>query len=447
MIWTVFPIPPPNMRAGGRTVPISRNGSRESEKTKKLIDIVKFNNILQQYVDDLERVKAENLRAWFHYEQQLTKFYGNLQSGSSKQLLRSLPNSESSTKQQQQIKASKKNQQQQVHHDSDLVSSSTGIGGLLTSPSESGIQEQQQLVTYIPEPKLKDTTKLEEDVSLRTHILQMHVSYYLDSKSVNKNQKVIKTSKKSKGAAQVLSHKEGLFRGHMMGKRDDFTARTVISPDPLLHIDEVGTPWSIGMILTRNVPVNRLNIANLTQMVMNGPNELFGAKAVILESGIRKDLSRGAKLEDVLPLRYGMRVERHMINGDVVSFNRQPSLHRMSYMGHKIRLLPYSTFRLNLSVVTPYNADFDGDEMNMQVDPSLESESELNDIMRSDRNFLSPQNGRPCMAVVQDTLLGACLLTRRDVFLNRAQIMQMLSFLKVLFPRVFVCVLSMYLSR
>jgi len=119
-------------------------------------------------------------------------------------------------------------------------------------------------------------------------------------------------------------------------------------------------------------------------------------------------------------------VERHIRDGDFVLFNRQPSLHKMSIMGHRVKVLPFSTFRLNLSVTTPYNADFDGDEMNMHVPQSYETMAEIKEIMAVPRQIVSPQANKPVMGIVQDSLLGIMLFTQRDAFLEVDAVMNLL---------------------
>lgn len=116
-------------------------------------------------------------------------------------------------------------------------------------------------------------------------------------------------------------------------------------------------------------------------------------------------------------------VERHLQDGDFVLFNRQPSLHKMSIMGHRIRIMPYSTFRLNLSVTSPYNADFDGDEMNMHVPQSFETRAEVLELMMVPKCIVSPQANRPVMGIVQDTLLGCRKITKRDTFIEKVTIL------------------------
>lgn len=114
-----------------------------------------------------------------------------------------------------------------------------------------------------------------------------------------------------------------------------------------------------------------------------------------------------------------LQVERHLNDGDFVLFNRQPSLHKMSIMGHRIKIMPYSTFRLNLSVTSPYNADFDGDEMNMHVPQSFETRAEVLELMMVPKCIVSPQSNRPVMGIVQDTLLGCRKITKRDTFIEK----------------------------
>jgi DNA-directed RNA polymerase II subunit RPB1 len=143
-----------------------------------------------------------------------------------------------------------------------------------------------------------------------------------------------------------------------------------------------------------------------------------GAKYIIREDGQRLDL-RFLKKSSDRHLELGYKVERHMNDGDFVLFNRQPSLHKMSIMGHRIRIMPYSTFRLNLSVTTPYNADFDGDEMNMHVPQSFETRAEVLELMMVPKCIVSPQANRPVIGIVQDTLLGCRKVTKRDTFIEK----------------------------
>ncbi|KAF3167652.1 DNA-directed RNA polymerase II subunit rpb1 [Orbilia oligospora] len=256
-------------------------------------------------------------------------------------------------------------------------------------------------------------------------LLQFHVATFMDNDIAGQPQAVQKSGRPIKSIRARLKGKEGRLRGNLMGKRVDFSARTVITGDPNLSLDEVGVPRSTARILTYPETVTPYNIKKLSALVKNGPNEHPGAKYVIRDTGERIDL-RHHKRAGEIALQYGWKVERHIVDGDFVIFNRQPSLHKESMMGHRVRVLPYSTFRLNLSVTSPYNADFDGDEMNMHVPQSEETRAEVSQLCMVPLQIVSPQRNGPLMGIVQDTLCGVYKLCRRDVFLDRNQLMNVL---------------------
>jgi len=237
-----------------------------------------------------------------------------------------------------------------------------------------------------------------------------------------------KSGKPIKSIRERLRGKEGRLRKNLMGKRVDFSARTVITPDPNLALDELGVPKSVALNLTFPETVTPLNIERLKKLVTNGPTEWPGAKILKRVDGQEFDL-RFTQNRDHITLDIGYIVERHLIDGDLVVFNRQPTLHRMSMMGHRIRILPYSSFRLNLSVTRPYNADFDGDEMNMHVPQTYESKAEIKEIMHVPRQIVSPQSNKPVMGIVQDSLVGIRLMTKRNSFLTKDQVMQLVLWL------------------
>lgn len=256
-------------------------------------------------------------------------------------------------------------------------------------------------------------------------LLQFHVATYMDNDIAGQPQALQKSGRPIKSIRSRLKGKEGRLRGNLMGKRVDFSARTVITGDPNLSLDEVGVPRSIAKVLTYPETVTPYNIHKLHQLVKNGPNEHPGAKYVIRESGERIDLRHHKRAGDIT-LQYGWKVERHIVDGDYIIFNRQPSLHKESMMGHRVRVMPYSTFRLNLSVTTPYNADFDGDEMNLHVPQNEEARAEVSQLCMVPRNIVSPQRNGPLMGIVQDTLCGIYKICRRDVFLTKEQVMNVL---------------------
>lgn len=213
-----------------------------------------------------------------------------------------------------------------------------------------------------------------------------------------------------------------------MGKRVDFSARTVITPDPNLRIDQVGVPRSIAQNMTFPEIVTPFNIEKMQELVQRGNSQYPGAKYIIRENGDRIDLRFHPKSSD-LHLQCGYKVERHIRDGDLVVFNRQPTLHKMSMMGHRVKVLPWSTFRMNLSCTSPYNADFDGDEMNLHVPQSMETRAEVENIHVTPRQIITPQANKPVMGIVQDTLCAVRKMTKRDVFLEKEQMMNLLMFL------------------
>ncbi|KAL8765031.1 MAG: hypothetical protein Q9209_007757 [Squamulea sp. 1 TL-2023] len=257
------------------------------------------------------------------------------------------------------------------------------------------------------------------------NLLQFHVATYMDNNIAGLPQALQKSGRPVKSIRARLKGKEGRLRGNLMGKRVDFSARTVITGDPNLSLDEVGVPRSIARTLTYPETVTPYNIHKLHELVRNGPNEHPGAKYVIRDSGERIDLRHHKRAGDI-NLAYGWKVERHIVDGDFIIFNRQPSLHKESMMGHRVRVMPYSTFRLNLSVTSPYNADFDGDEMNLHVPQSEETRAEISQLCMVPLNIVSPQRNWPIMGIVQDTLCGIYKMCRRDVFLSEEQVMNIL---------------------
>ena len=267
-------------------------------------------------------------------------------------------------------------------------------------------------------------------------ILQANVAGLINNE-ISSN-KVLKNGIPIKTLTNRLKGKEGRIRGNLMGKRVDFSARSVISPDPNLEVDQIGVPLSIAMNLTfpekviinevKNGDKDRQEVSNkdkLEKLIKNGYDKYPGATTIIKKNGKIIHLKR-CKNKSFIKLENGDIVLRHMLDGDYVVFNRQPSLHKMSMMGHRVKILPYFSFRLNLSVTTPYNADFDGDEMNLHFPQSLEVKSEIKNIMHVSNQMVSPQSNSPVMGIVQDTLIGCKIFTARDNFLTYEQVMNLL---------------------
>jgi DNA-directed RNA polymerase II subunit RPB1 len=258
-------------------------------------------------------------------------------------------------------------------------------------------------------------------------LLQYHVATFVNNALPGQPVAAQRSGRALKSIVQRLKGKEGRVRGNLMGKRVDFSSRSVITPDPNLSVEELGVPRSVALALTFPETVTPFNIDRLNALVRNGPNELPGAKYVVRDDGSRLDLRYKAPGD--VHLEPGYKVERHIETGDIVVFNRQPSLHKMSMMGHRVKIMPYSTFRLNLSVVTPYNADFDGDEMNMHIPQSLQARAEVKHLMMVPTQIISPKSNSPVMGIVQDSLLGARLMTQRGVFLSKSFVFNVLMWL------------------
>ena len=261
---------------------------------------------------------------------------------------------------------------------------------------------------------------IDEDLQL----LQWHCATIINNTIPGIPTATQKSGRPLKSISERLKAKEGRIRGNLMGKRVDFSARTVITGDPNLKINQVGVPRSIAANLTFPEIVTPFNIDELQTLVHHGPNQYPGAKYIIRDTGDRIDLRFHPKTSD-LHLQVGYKVERHIRDGDVVVFNRQPTLHKMSMMGHEIKVLPWSTFRMNLSVTPPYNADFDGDEMNLHVPQSLETRAEILQLAMVPRLIITPQSNRPVTGIVQDSLCAVRKLTKRDNFIERHEFMSL----------------------
>ncbi|KAH8106355.1 beta and beta-prime subunits of DNA dependent RNA-polymerase [Cristinia sonorae] len=226
-----------------------------------------------------------------------------------------------------------------------------------------------------------------------------------------------------RGFCQRLKGKQGRFRGNLSGKRVDFSGRTVISPDPNLRIDEVAVPERVAKVLTYPERVTPHNITRLKDAVRNGCDIHPGANYVTTGSnGFKKFLKYGNRNAIADGLRVGDIVERHIVDSDIVLFNRQPSL-------HKVKVRPWRSFRLNECVCGPYNADFDGDEMNLHVPQTEEARTEALELMSVKHNLVTPRNGEPVIAAIQDFITASFLLSRRDRFFDRRQFTQICSYL------------------
>jgi len=296
--------------------------------------------------------------------------------------------------------------------------------------------------------------------------LQKAVNTFLDSNTSGSRDA-------SPGVRQALEKKEGLFRQNLMGKRVNYAARSVISPDPYIGTDEVGLPVRFARKLTFPEPVTAFNAKKLADMVMNGPEQHPGALFVEDEDGRLIDLARlrrrarerladslgdlhvtGLKERKLvqasrsnqgdhddglfrseqnkafapLSLRGQKKVWRHVVNGDIMLANRQPTLHKPSLMAHKVKVIDDSsmqTIRLHYSNCNAYNADFDGDEINLHLPQSELCRAEAYEIAYTDHQYCSTTDGSPLRGLIQDHIVMGVMLTKQDTFLSREEYVQM----------------------
>ena len=255
-------------------------------------------------------------------------------------------------------------------------------------------------------------------------VLQYHIATLVDNQIPGVAPSAQRSGRPLKSVQQRLGSKEGRIRYNIQGKRVEFSARSVITPDPNLSIAEIGVPIKIALNLTVPEKVTPYNREQMYKLIQNGADKHPGAKTIVRADGRMISLKHVNTREIVLKL--GDVVNRHLNDGDIILFNRQPTLHRMSMMGHRVKVLPYNTFRLNVSVVAPYNADFDGDEMNAHIPQSYEASTELSEIAAVPHQIITPRHAKPLIGVVQDSLVGSYRLTRPHVDFNRREFMNMM---------------------
>ncbi len=243
-------------------------------------------------------------------------------------------------------------------------------------------------------------------------LLQYHVTTFFDNAVAQLPPARHRSGQPLKTITTRIKSKEGRIRHNLAGKRVNFSARTVISPDPMLSMNEVGVPLKIAMNLTVPEKVRDWNIEYLKKFIENGSVTYPGANYVVRPDGKKKKITDDMKEQILEEIQPGYTVERHLLNGDIALFNRQPSLHRMSMMSHLVKVLPNRTLRLNPAVCAPYNADFDGDEMNLHIPQTEEARAEAEILMQVQTQIISPRYGLSIIGCVQDSISGNYLLTK-----------------------------------
>jgi DNA-directed RNA polymerase subunit A' len=243
-------------------------------------------------------------------------------------------------------------------------------------------------------------------------LLQYHVTTFFDNDIAQLPPARHRSGQPLKTITERIKSKEGRIRHNLAGKRTNFSARTVISPDPMIRLNEVGVPKVIAMKLTVPERVTDWNMEYLKQFVQKGPKTYPGANYVIRPDGKKKRITDEMKEQILEEIQPGYTVERHLMDGDIAIFNRQPSLHKMSMMSHEVRVLPAKTFRLNPAVCAPYNADFDGDEMNLHIPQTEEARAEAEVLMKVQTQLISSGFGLSVIGCIQDGISGNYILTK-----------------------------------
>ena len=295
-------------------------------------------------------------------------------------------------------------------------------------------QRSEDDLTHILVDIIKTNNTIKEKISQNSNdkiiagwvsVLQYYVATIVDNNISGVAQASQRSGRAMKSIKERLNGKMGRVRGNLMGKRVDFSSRSVITPDPNLSIRELGVPMKIAKNLTKPIKVNDRNIKMLRKMVTNGPDVYPGAKVLERKSGENISLRHVDRAS--LQINNGDTVHRHMLDGDTVLFNRQPTLHRMSMMGHIAKIMyTGDTFRMNVADTKPYNADFDGDEMNMHLPQDDEAEMELKYLAAVPYQIVSPANNKPIVGIFQDSLLGSFQFTRPGVTFTHREAMNML---------------------
>jgi DNA-directed RNA polymerase beta' subunit len=269
-----------------------------------------------------------------------------------------------------------------------------------------------------------------DQIDIMVAMLQSYVASFIDNSVGGLLQMKQRTGRPLRALFDRLCGKEGRIRGNLMGKRVDFSARSVITPDPNISIDELGVPLRIAMSITFPEVVNPLNRDELMKLVERGPGEYPGARMVRNASDGRVIILSKVMDRANIALEEGDIVDRHLRNGDNVLFNRQPSLHKMSMMAHRVRVMPsanFSTFRLNTCVTPVFNADFDGDEMNMHVPQSSQTHEEMMQLAAVPKQIITPRLSKPLIAIVQDVAVGVFKITQPDVRITEREMMNLVA--------------------
>src|SRR3989339_2182805 len=240
-------------------------------------------------------------------------------------------------------------------------------------------------------------------------LLQYHVTTFFDNTIGKIPPARHRSGQPLKTITERIKGKEGRIRHNLAGKRVNYSARTVISPDPFIKMNEVGIPFEIARVITVAETVTTLNLESMKELIRKG--EVYpGANYVIRPDGKKKKITEELKEEICNELVPGYKIERHLVDGDIVLFNRHPTLHKQGLMAHYVKVLPCRTFRLHPAAAAPYNADYDGDEMNIHSPQTEEARAESKVLLDINQNIISSKNNMNLCGTISDSITGAYLL-------------------------------------
>ena len=292
----------------------------------------------------------------------------------------------------------------------------------LTNIYQSIVKKAIDLKAHIEKTGWRRDEPIGQDMADKMGKVQAEVFALVNNNARGQKQSTQRSGAPIKSIVCRLKGKEGRIRGNLMGKRVNFSSRSVITPDSMQGVEEIGVPRRLAYELTIPERVTSSNIEQLRRRVLIGPQSAEGASSVMEKDDGPVTHLDACQDRRRIHVSVGDTVERPIQDGDWVIFNRQPSLHKFSMMAHRVKLVDGLTFRINLCTAAPYNADFDGDEMNMHVVQSRAAQMEVKYLMGVPLQASTPAASRPVMGIVQDTLVGSyilsspLLLTRKQVY-------------------------------
>lgn len=243
-------------------------------------------------------------------------------------------------------------------------------------------------------------------------LLQYHVTTFFDNNITRIPPARHRSGQPLKTITERIKGKEGRIRKNLAGKRVNFSSRTVVSPDPFIALNEVGVPVDVARIITVSESVTTANIEKMRELIRRGA-DYPGASYVVRTDERKKRITDELKEELCNEIVPGYKVERHLRDGDVVLFNRHPSLHKQSIMAHYVRVLPGRTFKIHPATAAPYNADFDGDATNIHSPQTEEAKAESIVLLDVKENMISSKNGVNLIGCIADGISGNYILGKQ----------------------------------